>query len=337
MKLLIFLISFFFCIIFSFGQKNIKKYYYWVNKAELEYCKGNHKKSGAFFERAFQEMTPFTRDIYCYFDLYFKHNAGDKDEIIKQAHLLAQRDGLYPNLYKDSKLYDILKIIKDTTQTTVIQSLVDSLQSISDLDQSVRLGKFSYTEEEGRQILLTDSMNLERILSLYNEFGTINENNAPFFYSTISLVLLHNSKESLIKLPFDFLKEEVRKGNLDVRVFMSMYDECKVMREMFSGTESKSLLQYGTDLRHHLIIGETLFIYPPNNIKQINKNRKAIGFSETWDDFKIKLKYTYLEDGFKFVNTQEEIWGSDEETRQAEMETRQKIDNKEVEGEYYSK
>lgn len=319
-----------------FGQNNVKKYYKYVNKAELEYCKGNHKKASQFLEKAFQEKDPFIRDIYYYFYLYREHHVGDENVIIKQAHLLAQRGELYIDGFEENReLYNTLQTIKDTTQTTIIQPLIDSLQAIRNLDQSVRLGKFSYTEEDRRQILLTDSINLERIISLYKEFGTINENCAPYFHHSISLVLGHNSKENLIELPFDLLKEEVKKGNLDVRVFIRMYDECQANRKMFLSVEPT--IQYGDDYGHHIIIGETLFIYPPENIKQINKNRKAIGYSETWEDFKIKLKFSFLEDGWNFVQEIVEHWGSDEETQKVEMETRQKIDNKEIKGEYYIK
>ncbi len=327
-----------FSIIFSYGQKNVKKYYYYINKAELAYCKENYNSSSDYFEKAFKEMTPFSRDLFCYFKLYHKHHVGDKKTIIEQAYILAQRDLLYIESYQEnSELYKILKSIKDTTKITIIKPLVDSLQSITDLDQSLRLNKISFTDEDSQQIAIIDSINIERILSLYKEYGTINENNAGLFYRLISLVLFHNSKTSLIELPFEFLKNEVRKGNLDARQYMSMYDECHANREEFYGPKYKPMIQYGTDMKHHIIIGKTLFIYPPKNIKQINKNRKAIGIYESWDDFKVKLIYTFQTDDYKFVNIQTEIWGSDEETQKVEMKTRKEIDDKKFEGEYHIK
>jgi hypothetical protein len=304
----------------------------------LEYCKGNYNSSSDYFEKAFKEMTPFTKDIYCYFKLYNTHHAGDKKTIIEQAHVLAQRDLLYfDNFQGNIELYNILKSTKDTTKITIIKPLVDSLQSIYDIDQSLRINKISFTDEELQQIAKIDSINIERILLLYKEYGTINENNAGLFYRIISVVLFHNSKTSLIELPFDFLKDEVRKGNLDARQYMSMYDECHANREAFYGPQYKPMIQYGTDMKHHIIIGKTLFIYPPKNVKQINKNRKAIGINETWDDFKVKLIFTFQADDYKFVNIQEEIWGSDEETQKVEMETRKEIDDKKYKGEYHNK
>ncbi len=333
--LLAFLLILTICV---FGQKNVKKYYYYINKAELAYCKENYNSSSDYFEKAFREMTPYTKDIYCYFKLYNTHHVGDKKTIIEQAHILAQRDLLYYDKFEENaELYNILKCIKDTTKITIIKPLIDSLQTILDLDQSLRLNKLSFTDEELREIAFIDSINIGRILSLYKDYGTINENNAGLFYRLISLVLFHNSKTSLIELPFEFLKNEVRKGNLDAREFMSMYDECNANREAFYGPQYKPMIQYGTDMKHHIIIGKTLFIYSPKNFKQINKNRKAIGIYESWDDFKVKLIYTFQADDYKFVNIQEEIWGSDEETQKVEMETRKEIDDKKYEGEYHNK
>ncbi|MBQ7489116.1 MAG: hypothetical protein IJT51_01190, partial [Bacteroidales bacterium] len=92
---------------------------------------------------------------------------------------------------------------------------------------------------------------------------------------------------------------------------------------------------YGTKLEHQRIVGNTLFVYPPANIEEINRNREEIGAAETWQDYKRKLVYTFLSRKFAFVALQEDVWGDDAANERAAEKGRNEIDSGTVKGEYF--
>ena len=53
-----------FCIIFTSGQKSVKKYYDYINKAELAICDFKYEKASQYYEKAFHAITPFCNDLF---------------------------------------------------------------------------------------------------------------------------------------------------------------------------------------------------------------------------------------------------------------------------------
>ena len=316
------------------SRKQVQEYYYWVNQAELAICDENYQLASQNYVKAFETANPFTSDLFAYFWIYRKFGIGEKDDLIFCAHKLAQREALSLDRYQDDTLlYPIFKNILDTTVSTIDHNLTDRLKQIVERDQEVRLrDDYASAEERALTVRQTDSINLLDIKKLYNTYPIINNDNAGFFEQDIWLILLHCSQNGIKGIPWKLFEEQVALNCFSVTDFMTMYDECTQWRAY---ADSITCTGYGTKLEHQRIVGNTLFVYPPANIEEINRNREKIGAAETWQDYMRKLVYTFLSRKFAFVALQEDVWGDDAANERAAEKGRNEIDSGTVKGEYF--
>lgn len=327
--ILIFLLGFFYL---SNGQNNHKKYYKNINKAELLYDVCQFKKSAAYYERAFNCMSPFSRDINTYLMLYSYQHCGKEAIALKYAHALAQRDDLWPKLYiGDTVFQNKLNVIKDTTMVLVNPLLKQALDSLRARDQRVRKSCLN-SDEMNRQVAIIDSANMEDLIDLFQQYGSVNECNAGAIANlVVELIFLHNSKTRDIDIPFHILEDAVRQGTYDARSYMHLYDDCMTWR-LESGQPENT--RYGTGFEYYMAFGNTLFIYPPNNIRRINKNRASLGIGETWNDFEKKLIETFMNCGAGFVTMNNAVGGGKNSEEKEVSKIRAEIDSGKINGKY---
>ncbi len=315
----------------SNGQNNHKQYYKNINRAELLYDARQFKKSAAFYERAFNKMTPFSRDIDKYLLLYSYNHCGKEDVALKYAHVLAQRDDLWPKRYiGDTVFQNKLKVIKDTTMVLVNPFLKQAIDSLRARDQRVRKS-CSNSDEMNRQVAIIDSANMKNLLDLFQQYGFVNEcNGGNLAVLTVELIFLHNSKTRNIDLPFHILEGAVRQGTYDARSYMHLYDDCMTWR---SESGQPVSTRYGTGFEHYMAYGNTLFIYPPDDVRRINKNRDSLGIGETWNDFEKKLIATFMNCGAGFVMMNIAVGGGGTEEKEA-SKIISEIDSGQINGKY---
>lgn len=322
----------------SNGQNDYKKYYKNINRAELSYDANRFEKSAIFYERAFNEMLPFSRDIDQYLNLYLFNHYGKENIALKYAHILAQRDDLWPNRYiniDDTIFKNKLQVIKDTTSVTVNPLLKQTLDSLLTMDQTIRKNNCSNFDEMARPSAIIDSANMETLVHLFQQYGSVNESNAGNKANLIiQLIYFHNSKTRNDVLPFHILENAVKQGTFDARSYIKLYDDCMTWR-----SESKQCTgtKYGTGFDNYIVYGNTLFIYPPANIREINKNRKSLGIGENYNDFEKKLISTFMNCGAGFVimNTATST-GKDSDEIEA-SQYRKEIDSGKVRGKYVTR
>ena len=316
----------------SNGQNNHKKYYKNINKAELLYDARQFKKSAAFYERAFNRMSPFSRDINTYLMLYSYQHCGKEAVALKYAHALAQRDDLWPKRYiGDTVFQNKLKVIKDTTMVLVNPFLKQAIDSLRARDQRVRKS-CSNSDEMNRQVAIIDSANMKNLLDLFHQYGFVNEcNGGNLAVLTVELIFLHNSKTRNIDLPFHILEGAVRQGTYDARSYMHLYDDCMTWR---SESGQPVSTRYGTGFEHYMAYGNTLFIYPPDDIRRINKNRASLGIGESWNDFEKKLIETFMSCGAGFVTMNNALGGGVNSEEKEVSKIRAEIDSGKINGKY---
>ena len=334
-KFFLLFIGLFYMVCCALGQReNVYKYYNYVNKAELarDLCK--NKKASKCYEKAFQYNKPFSKDVFQYLWIYANFHFGNESKALQYARFNAQRDMLWTHLLKkDTVFYQKISIIKDTTISTIIPSLKNALDSLLHVDQYVRVSDTISV----RQMALTDSMNMQSLIKLFESYGYINEDNAgDKAFLVIKMIFIHNSKTQTEELPFYILENAVRSGTLDGREYMYLYDLCQYYRNdilnHFSSIRHDS--RFGTSMDQYLTVDDILFIYPPRNIKKVNANRKSILMTETWKDYEKKLINTFLDDGAGFVQITPVSFPSLEEEIEKKSDLKQEIDSGKVKGKY---
>lgn len=335
--LMILLFGLSFCL--SWGQNNPEKYYKYINKAELAYLEmsDNSKagqKSAQYYEKAFAANRPFSKDLRYYLLLYSRNKQGNLDVALECAHILAQRGMLWPNWFdEDTTFHKALCQIKDTTRIITNPALVAALDSLRTRDRNFRNSVRRWDDETFHAMAALDSANMQSLVGLFHQYGYINEDNAGELYaSTIELLFVHNSKTRSAELPFEVIEKAVKDGTYDARSYMDFYDECLNWR--WTG-ESPFQSWYGLGFSSHIIINNTLFIYPTGDVKEIDAHRRELGVSETYADHEKKLLCAFLSKGAGFVpRLNIEDYGDPEDEASFAAQARADIDSGKVRGKY---
>ena len=326
----------------SWGQNNPKEYYKYINEAELACLQMSDEndlgqKAAKCYEKAFAANRPFSKDLRQYLLLYSYNKQGRMDVALECAHILAQRGMLWPKWYDaDTAFQRTLYLIKDTTRVITDPELVAALDSLRARDQRIRTSASRWGDDADKATAVTDSLNMQSLIELFQHYGYLNEDNAGELYANITeLLFIHNSKTRTAELPFDVIEKAVKEGTYDARSYMDFYDECLNWRW---DRESAFQSRYGLGFSSHIVIGNTLFIYPTGDVKEIDSNRRALGVSETHADYEKKLESAFLMNGAGFVpRLNIDDWGGEEEDAQAAAEARSDIDSGKVKGRYVIK
>lgn len=290
-------------IIYSFvGVSNsyVKKYYQYIQQAEINIVDGNLLIARQYYKKAFQlevayftndirnalrlesELTPDSACVYWCFRNYVKTGfTGHKNQ-----------SETFKEFYEQS-YWNSIQSMLDTVTTHFNADLTRRLQSVYTLDQSVRIqhvpgGKdFSVPIDEVRRI---DSANVVNMLNLLNGYN-INQTTVQSeqLFDVINLVLIHNrwhGKEYKdVNELFKVVKQEVLKGNFDARVYANAYD--RRYSEVIKKEKPPREGYYGTE--NCFITDEFFLSREPENDKikkEINKHRRSIYL----DDYMLETK-----------------------------------------------
>lgn len=216
-------IALLFCIIFSQGQKNVNKYYEYVNKAELAICKSKYHTASKYYEKAFQTGISFQKDLRNAFTVDYKYTGNEFNALI-YTYRLAQRGFSAPLIdsIKYSKLYAQIKQIQDTTQPIFDGSVLKKLDTLTIIDQSYRKTGFAYKAENRHVTDSLDLLNYNKWLSFYTiENEAVKQTLGIYFFNTPELLLRHNI--AFHRFPQAILWEQVQNGYLDVRDYLEIY------------------------------------------------------------------------------------------------------------------
>ncbi len=227
----------------------VLKYYQWVFKAESYIITNQPDSSVAAYLNAFRLKRPSFRDF---------RNA---------------RSGWKQMGTEDSTT---IKEIVDLRNSSVLknQELANQIDSISQLDQSVR------TEKGG--IGVQDSLNHIFVLNMYNNYVVSEETIGVNGMTNLGIVLLHLSRYPRFKDLIDKLWLEVLIGNMDNRTFANLVDTYYEYNISYSKTNS----YYMT---HSIFPVFSQFLFPnldSDFINEIDKKRMVIGLEGIQDQYK---------------------------------------------------
>ena len=315
--------------------KTLRQYYYWTNQAELAICDSNFLRASDCYDKAFSYHRPFGTDLIraVTINSEYYYNEG---RIVSCYYYLAQM-GDPAEWYVEDTLANIdlwlkLKNIEQNTSSLVIPDLKEAFEEIRESDQRVRIQQYDSQEARSKAINDTDSCNLQKIKDIYVKYPDINEYTAgcnplhlPF--------LIHVSREFLFDPKTLFFKE-IRKGNVNAAQYASMEDLCKSENiDAQLGKENATL--YGTNPSLVFIIDTVGFIIQPKNVCKVNKNRRKIYLSETWENFAYKMECVYKDTSVLTLVRKNSFHYPPEEALEIINTIKQEIDQGKRKGQYY--
>ena len=310
-----------------FSQNYVKTYYQLVNKAELEICNNNYSKAFKIYKKAFTKLEhPFYTDVKNAFVCGYFANKSEKN-LKKYAAILTNKSNGFKDLidsaYRDERYYRI-KEYAEKTEITLDQYLVKTIDSLRKEDQKARKKCVAYKPECVADVMKADSTNRLMLVSLFEKYGNLTEENAGFrSMSAFYLMGIHN--QAWCMDPFhEYIKKQVMNGTFDARIYAKTEDRKNTQPQC-----SYAKLNYGVG--GFMILDSVLFIdnLDVKNKQQIDSVRNSI-FLEGMDNLITKTLFVFNHpefemgaDHFFFVNdpVEDRIW------TQSMMA---KIDNKEI-------
>lgn len=315
-------------------RSSLKHYYYWINQAELAICDSNYQKASDCYDKAFSCRKPFRAHAYLAFKVNSKYTHNN-DRASECFHYLVMSGDSIQWYAEDSLMYSdlwpILQKVAGTTTSMVIPELRQALIDIRNSDQRVRRRTYSEDESWEDSLLITDSLNMVKLLELYKTYPVIDD------YTTGSTAMnpafcYHIAKEFLFD-PAQIFYPEVLKGNVNASQYATTEDVCLDFIQSVKGESPKT--RYGTTSSQFFILDTIGFVLEPENLKEVTKERKKILLSETWNDYAKKVAYRYQhETDFYLVRTTN-LYYPPEEAEQIIKETITGIDNGLIKGSYY--
>jgi hypothetical protein len=302
MKQLITTIIVLFCVFFLHGQKNVQKYYQYINKAELAICDFKYEKASKLYEKAFKEHTPFINDLFNAIKLNVKFTKNFSLSL-QYSRTLLQRDFEIGWIYSDIAPDDSLiakqfKILEDTVTSLTDKNLIMVIEEMGVDDQKYRT---NYEEYEKNRII--DSVNYFKLIELFSKKGYLTEQNIGIFQSTpIHGILTHTAQHQFN--PQNLLLEHVLDGDVYSKLYMKYYD-------LYMEYLGESTIYY-LGWQDIYISNDILFINYPENIAQFNEARKKINMCETWEDYVKKVKYQFLIGNFQLYTIVQRFYEGNE-------------------------
>jgi hypothetical protein len=326
-----FICTFFVCAISLSAQNlQLKKYYKYINQAELAICKENYRKAGIYYQKAFSYHTPFSINVFHAFKIHAKY-AYNMEAALKCIHISMQRSTFskeeeleyianYFDTLQHNELWQHIKVVIDTTKVTIIPELQQQIDSIAEKDQEVR----RKCNKDFETYCNVDTSNLAKVKLLYQQYGSINENMACIHM--INTCILHNRVYETD--PADILLTEVLSGCFRADLYMYLCDR-------YALDVLKTLPKYAC-FESAQIVNGTLFIFEPQNLKQVNQNRKRLGISETWQNYRKKMIYEYQhpQTDFYFQTLYNYVYDDD---NALVAQWKDEIDSKKIKGAYYER
>ena len=265
---------------FAQSRKDVRQYYYWVNQAELAICNDNLQLADSLYTTAFSIKKPLAREMHTAFWVAIQIENNKKILQIAKCRIELGDEELadsyqYMSPHFDSAVYQQLLDIEDQMNKTYCVEFDTILENVRERDQRYRIQGMGRSPEQ----FALDDENRKLIKQFYREYPDFSEYVAGIHYGVmLQASLLHSVQTGHYDLQ-PILRKNVVAGNFPAQQYMEL-------EEVWANAHSLRNRMYGVGMESGNIyyIGNTLFVTRPENLKQINKNRKKLGVAETWED-----------------------------------------------------
>ncbi|MFZ4411907.1 MAG: hypothetical protein ACOYOV_02395 [Bacteroidales bacterium] len=279
-------------------KPGVNEYYKNVNKAEWQIVKGNYSKASGYYSKAFKYKEPFSIDlrraiiaeylsdrdsatIVNYFILKIKIRYTPTDITEK----LEEYGNYYPELIK-MKYWKSLPRILETVKIQFLRedALSDALDSLSEADQRIRMeGIAKYTQPKlykapyADTIRTVDSINITKLIALWEKYGEISERKAPSAESNLEVLIMHATKWHDTRW-LKYLKIQLGNGTLDNKVYSRLIDRC-ILNEYSQLINTDKSDFFGTSMGFTLYNKYLAYRISNEKEKEINNRRKQVCLS----------------------------------------------------------
>ncbi len=307
-------------------KSGVKEYYTNVNKAEIQITKGNYRKASLCYSKAFKYKEPFLIDLHralvaeC---LSAKDSATIINYLILKLKIghkpidVAEKLEVYADSYPDltkmqywkslPKIFDTVKI-----EYLKVDSLSDALESIEEADQKIRregIAKYTqpmlYKTPFADTIRAVDSINMIKLIALWEKYGEITGRNAANAESILEVLIIHSTAWHDIRW-LKYLKAQLCNGTMDNKVYARLIDRC------FNTEYSKLFSQYRGGFlgsSNGFTLYDKLLVFQPSKKqeKEVNERREKIylcSFQEEQDKslWKFRQKVINFNNDFIFYS-----------------------------------
>ena len=319
------------------SRKQVRQYYYWVNQAELAICDSNYESANECYDKAFHIQYPFPKDLLSAYSLNLKITK-DFDRIQKYAKQLVEC-GDYElskryarNGEVDTQIYSQLQYIESNYHSLCDTSLQKYFERIIQKDQS-------YSHSWGMSSLSEDSMNRSVMLdieTIFEKYKKINTQTAGLHYQaylyTPAIHYIHTGNHDFQ----NFIKKHTLNGCICADVYMELEDEYLWWTEV---TTTQDVPQdpngYGQGQYYFNEFGGTIFITYPVDVKLVNKHRKKLGISETFEDLVKKISWEYTHNILRWHSITISHYGDEEDDDAEAAKMKREIDAEHAAGDFH--
>ena len=318
------------CVLSAQSRKQVQEYYYWINQAELAICDDNLQLADSLYTRAFSIKEPLAREMRTAYWVAVQTENHEKILQIAKCRIELGDEGLansyqYMSPHFDTVVYQQLLDIEAQTIKTYCVKFDTILEHINERDQRYRMQGMGRSPEQ----FALDDENRKLIKQFYREYPDFNEYMAGFYYmGMLGVVLLHAVQTDHYDLQ-PLLRKKVMAGIFPAENYME-FESC------WGDVHSSKGHQYGSEVNNIYYIGNTLFVEQPDNLKQIDKNRKKLGLAETWQDA-VKKRVWECEHNTYYItgSRQSRIYGDEEDDAAEVARMKQEIDAEHAAGDFH--
>ena len=291
------------------GNDSIRNYYDYINKAELSICKNKLGKASIYYSKAFSYKTnPFACDLNNALKCELLSNQN-KLNVLNYLSLLKKKNLIVTipdSIMKCDSQWESIQKQVDSIKPFVNQLLQSSFDSLQLLDQAARHNCPGYKSSCVKTVIFQDSLNYIKLKNLYRQFSSLNEESVGYnFNQRTWLFQVHYGMWQWQWFNMETcLFNEVKKGNIDARVYANIIDR----NDESKGSKNRTLLtkeygaHYGTELmevlNNYLVIplfnGKSKYVNnKKSRLREINYNRHLI-YLESYSDLIKKAEYVYF-------------------------------------------
>ena len=317
----------------KFKPGSVKQYNYWVNQAELAICNDNLKLADSLFTTAFSIKKPLAREMRTAFWVAIQTENNEK--ILQMAKCRIELGDVelsdsYRNMSAnfDSSVHKKLLYLDENTPKSYHTEFDTIIENLLERDQLYRM------QGQGRcpEQFALDDENRAKIKQFYRDYPEFNEYVAGFYYlSQLSVAMLHAVQTEHYDLQ-PILRKKVAAGIFPPQQYMELED-------VWSRIHFSSKKMYGgggMGNENIYYIGNTLFVTRPENLKQINKNRKKLGVFETWEDAVKKCVWECEHNCYCITgNRNLKCFGDEEDDAAEATKLKQEIDAEHAKGDFH--
>ena len=315
------------------SRKDVRQYYYWVNQAELAICNDNLQFADSLYTTAFSIKKPLAREMRTAFWVAIQTENNEK--ILQMAKCRIELGDVeladsYRNMSAnfDSTVHKKLLYLDENTPKSYHTEFDTIIENLLERDQLYRMQGQGRSPEQ----FALDDENRAKIKQFYRDYPEFNEYVAGFYYlSMLSVSMLHAVQTGHHDLQ-PILRKKVVAGIFPSQQYMELED-------VWSRTHFSSKKMYGgggMGSENVYYIGNTLFVTRPENLKQINKNRKKLGVFETWEDAVKKCVWECEHNCYCITgNRNLKCFGDEEDDAAEATKLKQEIDAEHAKGDFH--